>query len=113
MEWDEINAAWGQAVLLLHTMAQACQITFSGAPARAGPEGGQGACRIFGHGRSTWLQVRGAWRAAVAHAANQPPAWARASARANPIPAPLLPLFFRPPFPSVPPAPDGQPPARR
>ncbi len=22
MEWDEINAAWGQAVLLLHTMAQ-------------------------------------------------------------------------------------------
>jgi len=31
VEWDEINAAWGQAVLLLHTMAQACQITFSGA----------------------------------------------------------------------------------
>ncbi|KIZ01315.1 Beclin-1-like protein, partial [Monoraphidium neglectum] len=29
VEWDEINAAWGQAVLLLHTMAQACQITFS------------------------------------------------------------------------------------
>ena len=22
MDWDEINAAWGQAVLLLHTMAQ-------------------------------------------------------------------------------------------
>jgi len=22
VEWDEINAAWGQAVLLLHTMAQ-------------------------------------------------------------------------------------------
>ncbi len=29
VEWDEINAAWGQSVLLLHTMAQACQITFS------------------------------------------------------------------------------------
>ncbi|GBF96056.1 beclin [Raphidocelis subcapitata] len=29
VEWDEINAAWGQAVLLLHTMAQSCQITFS------------------------------------------------------------------------------------
>lgn len=23
VEWDEINAAWGQAVLLLYTMAQA------------------------------------------------------------------------------------------
>lgn len=23
VEWDEINAAWGQAVLLLHTLAQA------------------------------------------------------------------------------------------
>lgn len=23
VEWDEINAAWGQAVLLLHTMAKA------------------------------------------------------------------------------------------
>jgi len=22
VEWDEINAAWGQACLLLHTMAQ-------------------------------------------------------------------------------------------
>jgi beclin 1 len=22
VEWDEINAAWGQAVLLLHTMAR-------------------------------------------------------------------------------------------
>jgi len=22
VEWDEINAAWGQAALLLHTMAQ-------------------------------------------------------------------------------------------
>ena len=22
VEWDEINAAWGQAVLLLHTMSQ-------------------------------------------------------------------------------------------
>lgn len=22
VEWDEVNAAWGQAVLLLHTMAQ-------------------------------------------------------------------------------------------
>jgi len=29
VEWDEINAAWGQAVLLLHTMAQACKLTFS------------------------------------------------------------------------------------
>lgn len=25
VEWDEINAAWGQAVLLLHTMAQVSQ----------------------------------------------------------------------------------------
>ena len=24
VEWDEINAAWGQAVLLLHTMASSC-----------------------------------------------------------------------------------------
>ncbi|KAF6248569.1 autophagy protein Apg6-domain-containing protein [Scenedesmus sp. NREL 46B-D3] len=26
VEWDEINAAWGQAVLLLHTMAQQCRL---------------------------------------------------------------------------------------
>ena len=25
VEWDEINAAWGQAVLLLHTMASSCE----------------------------------------------------------------------------------------
>jgi beclin 1 len=30
VEWDEINAAWGQAVLLLHTMAQQCKLNFSG-----------------------------------------------------------------------------------
>ena len=30
VSWDEINAAWGQAVLLLHTMAHACKLTFSG-----------------------------------------------------------------------------------
>ncbi|GBG59887.1 hypothetical protein CBR_g66692 [Chara braunii] len=29
VEWDEINAAWGQACLLLSTMAQACRMTFS------------------------------------------------------------------------------------
>jgi beclin 1 len=29
VEWDEVNAAWGQAVLLLHTMAAACGLTFS------------------------------------------------------------------------------------
>lgn len=29
VDWEEINAAWGQAVLLLHTMAQACKLTFS------------------------------------------------------------------------------------
>lgn len=29
VEWDEINAAWGQAVLLLHTMAQACKLSFT------------------------------------------------------------------------------------
>ncbi|GIL49364.1 hypothetical protein Vafri_5664 [Volvox africanus] len=29
VEWDEINAAWGQAVLLLHTMAQMCKVQFS------------------------------------------------------------------------------------
>eukprot|EP00877_Chromochloris_zofingiensis_P002894 jgi/Chrzof1/12605/Cz07g00210.t1 len=29
VEWDEINAAWGQAVLLLHTMAQSCKLNFS------------------------------------------------------------------------------------
>ena len=29
VEWAEINAAWGQACLLLHTMAQACKLTFS------------------------------------------------------------------------------------
>eukprot|EP00798_Chlamydomonas_sp_ICE-L_P021839 gene21837-28869_t len=28
-EWDEINAAWGQAVLLLHTMSQACKLHFA------------------------------------------------------------------------------------
>lgn len=26
VEWDEVNAAWGQAVLLLHTMSQSCGI---------------------------------------------------------------------------------------
>jgi hypothetical protein len=30
VEWEEINAAWGQAVLLLHTMAQSCQLNFTG-----------------------------------------------------------------------------------
>ena len=29
VEWNEINAAWGQAVLLLHTMAQQCKLNFS------------------------------------------------------------------------------------
>ncbi|KAK9810947.1 hypothetical protein WJX73_000341 [Symbiochloris irregularis] len=29
VRWEEINAAWGQAVLLLHTMAQACRLNFS------------------------------------------------------------------------------------
>lgn len=29
IEWDEINAAWGQAVLLLHTMARSCDFEFS------------------------------------------------------------------------------------
>lgn len=29
VEWDEINAAWGQACLLLFTMAQMCRFTFS------------------------------------------------------------------------------------
>lgn len=29
VEWDEINAAWGQTVLLLKTMAQECGFTFS------------------------------------------------------------------------------------
>ncbi|KAL3139672.1 hypothetical protein ABBQ38_003986 [Trebouxia sp. C0009 RCD-2024] len=29
VEWDEINAAWGQTVLLLKTMAQTCGFTFS------------------------------------------------------------------------------------
>jgi hypothetical protein len=34
VEWHEINAAWGQAVLLLHTMAQQAKLNFSG---KAGP----------------------------------------------------------------------------
>ncbi|CAM6126094.1 unnamed protein product [Calypogeia fissa] len=29
VEWDEINAAWGQACLLLHTMAQYCRLNFT------------------------------------------------------------------------------------
>eukprot|EP00850_Spirogloea_muscicola_P001988 SM000007S20948 [mRNA] locus=s7:1144136:1146996:+ [translate_table: standard] len=29
VEWDEINAAWGQACLLLFTMAHLCRVTFS------------------------------------------------------------------------------------
>jgi len=29
VEWDEINAAWGQACFLLYTMAQTCKLTFS------------------------------------------------------------------------------------
>ena len=29
VEWDEINAAWGQTCLLLHSMAQACKFNFS------------------------------------------------------------------------------------
>jgi len=30
VEWDEINAAWGQAVLLLHTMARVAGLQFTG-----------------------------------------------------------------------------------
>ncbi|KAI3435500.1 hypothetical protein D9Q98_001566 [Chlorella vulgaris] len=30
VEWDEINAAWGQAVLLLATLARACGVQFRG-----------------------------------------------------------------------------------
>lgn len=29
VDWDEINAGWGQAVLLLYTMANICNFTFS------------------------------------------------------------------------------------
>ncbi|CAL8467088.1 g6624 [Coccomyxa elongata] len=29
VDWDEINAAWGQAILLLHTLAQACKLVFA------------------------------------------------------------------------------------
>ncbi|KAL2619848.1 hypothetical protein R1flu_000053 [Riccia fluitans] len=29
VEWDEINAAWGQACLLLYTMAQYCKLNFT------------------------------------------------------------------------------------
>ena len=29
VEWDEINAAWGQASMLLYTMAQTCRLNFS------------------------------------------------------------------------------------
>jgi beclin 1 len=29
VEWDEINAAWGQSCLLLHTMAQTCKLNFT------------------------------------------------------------------------------------
>ncbi len=29
VEWDEINAAWGQAVLLLSTIAQVCKLSFT------------------------------------------------------------------------------------
>lgn len=28
--WEEINAAWGQCVLLLHSLAHQCHVTFSG-----------------------------------------------------------------------------------
>lgn len=31
VDWDEINAAWGQAVLLLATMGRICRFTFSSA----------------------------------------------------------------------------------
>jgi hypothetical protein len=44
VEWDEINAAWGQAVLLLHTMAQQAKLNFSGE--------GQSMCGVCG-----WLFV--------------------------------------------------------
>lgn len=30
MEWDEINAAWGQTVLLLDTLATKCEVKFTG-----------------------------------------------------------------------------------
>ena len=30
VEWDEINAAWGQAVLLLHTMAKVSFLSLAG-----------------------------------------------------------------------------------
>ncbi len=39
VDWNEINAAWGQAVLLLHTMAQQCKLNFSCECAKA-----QGTC---------------------------------------------------------------------
>ncbi|KAG6555817.1 hypothetical protein Mapa_002457 [Marchantia paleacea] len=29
VKWDEINAAWGQACLLLYTMAQCCRLNFT------------------------------------------------------------------------------------
>ena len=29
VDWDEINAGWGQAVLLLHTMAQVWSVLFT------------------------------------------------------------------------------------
>lgn len=43
VEWDEINAAWGQAVLLLHVMAQVFPLPWAShtnTHTRFGPKGG-------------------------------------------------------------------------
>ena len=41
VSWDEINAAWGQAALLLHTMAKVGRAA-GGAPREGGRGGGAG-----------------------------------------------------------------------
>jgi hypothetical protein len=76
VEWDEINAAWGQAVLLLHTMAQQAKLNFSGAGAAqrccvcgwllVGGVGQLGGFVVVLWGRGGWWCVAaGGWALAV------------------------------------------------
>jgi beclin 1 len=53
--WEEINAAWGQAVLLLHTLAAQCQLNFSGGAACQGGPGAAMQGRVCALRRGTPL----------------------------------------------------------
>jgi hypothetical protein len=59
VELDEINAAWGQAVLLLHTMAQQAKLNFSGEGQRSELvcRGGQQPLQLVQGGMLGWCNA--------------------------------------------------------